>query len=243
MRIQHTITRKAAILAVLLVTSCWVYAAGPSPSPAEHKYTADVAKLAAAPAPAPGGILMVGSSIFRKWESCAHDLAPLPVFNRAFGGSHTGDQLFFFDQIVPSSHAALVVWYCGSNDINAKRTPESILQNTKEWIGRTRAALPQVHILLVSVIRAPQKREAGLLAQVDEVNKGLFQLAGSVPDVVYADVNPAMETPGGEPVAECYVKDKLHLTPEGYRRMVSTLRPVIEKEWKASPPSKPLATP
>ena len=186
---------------------------------------------------------MVGSSIFRKWESCAQDLAPLPVTNRAFGGSKTEDQLFFFDQIIPSSRAALVIWYCGSNDINDKGTPQSILKNTREWLERTRAALPNSRILLVSVIRAPQKRGAGLLGVVDEVNKGLLRLAGSVPDVFYADVNAALETPSGEPVAECFVQDKLHLTPKGYRRMTSVLRPMIEKEWNTSPVSERPATP
>lgn len=202
---------------------------------AEHRFAQDVSQLAAAPAPAPGGVLMVGSSIFRKWTTCTNDLAPLPVVNRAFGGSETPDQLFFFDQIVPSSHAAVVVWYCGSNDVNDKTTPAAILHNTGEWIQRTQTALPQVRIVLVSVIRAPQKRDAGLLAQVDEVNRGLVKLAGSLPNVAYADVNPSLETPPGEPLMECYVSDKLHLTPEGYRRMTTVLRPVIEREWKESP--------
>jgi hypothetical protein len=208
---------------------------GPTPAHgAEHRFTKDVAQLAAAPAPAPGGILLVGSSIFRKWTTCTNDLAPLPVVNRAFGGSETPDQLFFFDQIVPSSRASLVVWYCGSNDVNDKTASAKILQNTAEWIHRTQAALPQVRILLVSVIRAPQKRDAGSLAQVDEVNRDLVKLAHALPGVTYADVNPAMETPTGEPVMECYVQDKLHLTPEGYRRMNSVLRPAIEKEWKSA---------
>jgi lysophospholipase L1-like esterase len=44
-------------------------------------------------------------------------------------------------------------------------------------------------------------------------------------------------------VAECYVKDNLHLSPEGYRRMTAALRPVIEKNWKAAPVSKPPASP
>jgi hypothetical protein len=209
------------------------YGADPSRSPALHPYTAEVAKFAAAPAPAPGGVLMVGSSIFRKWQTCARDLAPLPLTNRAFGGSRTSDQLFFFDQIVPSSRATLVVWYCGSNDINAREAPDSILTNTKEWIGRTHAALPEARIVLVSVIRAPQKREAGLLPQVDAVNKGYIQIAHSDPDVVYVDVNPALETAAGAAVAEDYVQDKLHLTPEGYIRITSVLLPVMEKEWKA----------
>ena len=129
--------------------------------PTKHAYTDEVARMAAEPAPAPGGILMVGSSIFGRWKSCTNDLAPLPVMNRAFGGSVTGDQLFFFDQIVPSSRASLVVWYCGSNDVYSKQTAEDIVKTTGKWIKRTRAALPQAHILLVSVMRAPQKRESG----------------------------------------------------------------------------------
>ncbi len=199
---------------------------------AERKYTKDVAKLAAAPAAVPGGILMVGSSIFRKWTTAADDLAPLPVTNRGFGGSKTDDQLFFFDQIVPSSQASLVMWYCGSNDLNASRTPDEILKNTKEWIVKTQAALPKATILIVSVIRSPQKREKGVLAQLDVTNKALIELAKSTPGVLFADVNPALETSAGESVMECYVSDKLHLTPEGYRRMTSVLKLVLKENWK-----------
>jgi lysophospholipase L1-like esterase len=231
-RVMVTLVFSQATILCLLFSS--VQGAESSPRPARHMFADDVAKLAAAPAPAPGGILMVGSSIFGRWHSCTNDLAPLPVLNRAFGGSVVGDQLFFFDQIVPSSRAALIVWYCGSNDVYSKQTPEDIVKNTGKWIKRARAALPQVRILLVSVMRAPQKREVGLLAKVDEVNKGLIQLAASIPDVTYADVNPAMETADGEPVMACYIQDKLHPTPEGYRRMASVLRPLMEKEWKTT---------
>jgi len=201
---------------------------------AERKYTKEVAKLAAAPAPMPGGILMVGSSIFRKWTTAANDLAPLPVTNRAFGGSKTDDQLFFFDQIVPSSKASLVMWYCGSNDLNASGTPDSILKNTQEWIAKTKAALPKATILIVSVIRSPQKRDKGVLGALDATNKALIKLAKSIPGVLFADVNPALETTSGEPLMAGYVSDKLHLTPEGYRRMTSVLKPVLEAGWKPS---------
>ena len=62
----------------------------------------------------------------------------------------------------------------------------------------------------------------------------MIRLAASIPDVTYADVNPAVETPDGEPMMECYIKDKLHPTPEGYRRMASVLKPLMEKEWKSA---------
>ena len=213
-----------------------------------QKYTPEVTKLAEATPPQPGGVLMVGSSIFRKWVTCTNDLAPFPVTNRGFGGSQTQDQLHFFEQIVPTSQASLVIWYCGSNDINGSQDPnnssktsESILQRTKEWIGLTRKALPQSNILLVSVIRAPQKREKGFLDKVDEVNRGLAHLAASTPGVSYVDVNPSLENSAGEPVPECYVADKLHMTPEGYTRMASVMKPVMGKIWK--PSSTPQAAP
>jgi lysophospholipase L1-like esterase len=243
MRILHPIFTHAAIFSAAMIASVLVCAAETSAPPKKQKYVADVAKLAAAPAPAPGGILLVGSSIFRKWASYAQDFAPLPVTNRGFGGSRTADQLFFFDQIVPCSRASLVVWYCGSNDVNGKKPTEEIIKNTKEWIERTKAALPQVRILLVSVIRAPQKREDGKLQPVDEVNKELLALAGSIKGVTYADVNPAMETPTGDAVSECYLSDKLHMTPEGYRRIATVLKPIIEKNWPPVAATQIPATP
>lgn len=195
-----------------------------------HKYEDDVAKFAL-DVPQPGGVLLVGSSIFRKWTTFASDLAPIPVTNRAFGGSRTSDQLLFFDEVVPSSHARIVVWYCGSNDVKGGVPSETVLANTAEWIGRTQSALPDARIILVSVIRAIQKREDGQLGEVDAVNSGLRKLSETLSGVDYVDINPALESASGEALPGCYVSDKLHLSPEGYRKMAAALRPSIEKTW------------
>jgi GDSL-like Lipase/Acylhydrolase family len=229
--------KTVALVATLMTAAALARGAEVKATVSTNKYAGEVAKLAAAPAPAPGGILLVGSSIFRKWTNCVEMLAPLPVRNNAFGGSQTKDQLFYFDQIVPASRAALVVWYCGSNDVNGKKSPEYILANTKQWVEMTRAALPGAHIVLVSVIRAPQKRRDGYLATVDAANQALRELAAAVPNVTYVDVNPALEDAQGEPVMACYVADQLHLTQEGYRRMTTVLKPVMEQHWKPAPVS------
>ena len=200
----------------------------------ENKYTAEVEKLAAEPAPAAGGILLIGSSIFRKWTNFAEVLAPLPVTNRAFGGSQTKDQFFFFDRLVPSSQAALIVWYCGSNDVKGNKPPAEIVARTKEWIALTRKTLPATRILLVSVVNAPQKRRDGQSAAVKEVNLGLSHLAETEKGVSYVDVNPALEASDGAALAACYVEDQLHLTPEGYERMASVLKPAIERDFAST---------
>jgi hypothetical protein len=197
-----------------------------------NKYTAEVAKFALQPVPAPGGVLLVGSSNFRKWTNAVTDLAPLPVTNRAFGGSQTSHQLMFFDQVVPPCRPGLVVWYCGSNDIKGKKDATSILERTEEWISRVKQMDSAAAVLLVSVIRAPQKHRDGQVAVVDAVNRGYEEIARSKEGVFYVDVNPALQSPTGESRVELYVPDGLHLNGEGYRQMTTLLKPAIEKHWK-----------
>ena len=197
-----------------------------------NKYTAEVAKFALQPVPAPGGVLLVGSSNFRKWTNAVTDLAPLPVTNRAFGGSQTSHQLMFFDQVVPPCRPGLVVWYCGSNDIKGKKDAASILGRTEEWISRVKQMDSATAVLLVSVIRAPQKHQDGQVAVVDAVNGGYEEIARSKEGVFYVDVNPALQSPTGESRAELYISDGLHLNGEGYHQMTTLLKPAIEKHWK-----------
>jgi hypothetical protein len=223
--------RFATWIFLSLVLSGW---ATPNPElgVVTNKYTAEVAKFATLPAPQPGGVVLVGSSNFRKWINMVTDLAPLPVANRAFGGSQTSHQLMFFDQVVPPCRPALIVWYCGSNDIKAKKDATSILGRTEGWISRVKQMDPSVGVLLVSVIRAPQKHRDGQLAVVDAVNRGYEQIARSKEGVFFVDVNPALQSTTGEPKAELYAQDGLHLNGEGYHQMTTLLKPAIEKHWK-----------
>jgi len=193
------------------------------------KYTTEVAKFALQPVPTPGGVLLVGSSIFKRWTNAVSDLAPLPVTNRAFGGSQTSHQLMFFDQVVPPCRPGLIVWYCGSNDIKGKKGAESILGRTGEWINKVKQIGPTTGVLLVSVIRAPQKHRDAQIDVVDAVNRGYEEIARTKEGVFYVDVNPALQSLTGESKVELYVKDGLHLNVEGYHQMATLLKPAIEK--------------
>jgi lysophospholipase L1-like esterase len=196
------------------------------------KFAGEVEKFSALPPPEPGGILLVGSSIFKRWTNAVSDLAPLPVTNRAFGGSQTSHQLTFFDQVVPPCRPALIVWYCGSNDIKGKKESSSILQRTEEWLGKVAQADQATRVLLVSVIRSPQKRRDGQLEAVDAVNLGYEELSRKKDGVFYVDVNPALQTSEGESKVELYVADGLHFNVKGYYQMTTLLKPAIEKYWK-----------
>jgi lysophospholipase L1-like esterase len=205
---------------------------GAVPTTAPSKFAGEVGRFAALPPPVPGGVLLAGSSTFKRWTNAVRDLSPLPITNRAFGGSQTSHQLMFFDQVVTPCHPQLIVWYCGSNDIKGKKDPASVLKRTEEWLDKVKKLDPSTQVLLVSIHRCPQKRKDGQLEGVDAVNRGYEELSQRRKGVFYVDVNPALESVTGESQAELYVEDGLHLNPSGYEKMASLVKPAIQSHWK-----------
>jgi hypothetical protein len=204
-------------------------AEGVTPAATTSKFVDEVGRFANLPSPAPGGVLLVGSSTFKRWTNAVTDLAPLPVTNRAFGGSQTSHQLMFFEQVVPPCRPQLIVWYCGSNDIKGKKDPKEVLVRTEEWLDKVKKLDPSIQVLLVSIHRCPQKRKDGQIEGVDAVNRGYQELSKKREGVFYVDVNPALENAKGESKDDLYVADGLHLNVEGYQQMVTLLKPAMEK--------------
>ena len=203
-----------------------------TPTATTNKFADEVGRFAKLPSPAPGGVLLVGSSIFKRWTNAVTDLAPLPVTNRAFGGSQTSHQLMFFEQVVPPCRPQLIVWYCGSNDIKGKKDPAAVLERTEEWLDKVKKFDPSIQVILVSTHRSPQKRKDGQMEGVDAVNRGYQELSKKRDGVFYVDVNPALENAKGESKDDLYVADGLHLNVEGYQQMATLLKPAMEKYWR-----------
>jgi lysophospholipase L1-like esterase len=179
--------------------------------------------------PSRGGILFVGSSIFRLWSTLGEQMAPLPVSNRAFGGSRTAEQLHYFDRVVVPYAPRIIVYYCGSNDVNAGGTPASIAQNYETFSERVRQVLPGTRVYFASIIRAPQKRDRWDI--VDAANARVREYSARTPNRFYIDLHPALETAAGEPRTDLYLPDQLHYLPPAYERMTALVKPVIAKAW------------
>ncbi len=76
--------------------------------------------------PPPCRVLFVGSSSIVKWkETLASDMAPMPVIDRGFGGSHIEYVNRWFDEIVAPYRPRAIVFYAGENDIDAGKSPIS----------------------------------------------------------------------------------------------------------------------
>ncbi len=185
----------------------------------------------AARPPVKGGILFVGSSIFRKWETVAEQMAPLPVLNRAFGGSRTPDQLARFDQLVSRYAPKVIVYYCGSNDLKAKNAdaPEVIFARFREFSERVRTQFPATRLIYVSSTRSPDRVERW--EQVDHYNALVRAYCAATPGRTFVDVNPALVDANGHPRLDLYLADKLHFHPPAYVEFTKIIRPVLERVW------------
>lgn len=176
------------------------------------------------------GILFIGSSIFRQWTTVAEDMSPLPAFNRAFGGSRTADILAHMHRVVLPYEPKVIVYYCGSNDINAGIKPEEIAANFKTFVQRVHASLPASKVLYVSINRAPQKRDHW--GDVDQANRLIEEFTKSDARLKFIDVNPALFDEKGEPRMDLYRVDRLHFKVPAYREFTRIIRPEVEAAWR-----------
>ena len=175
------------------------------------------------------GILFTGSSIFRQWADLQADMAPLPAYNRAFGGSRTWEVLHYMDKIVLPYKPRIIVYYCGSNDVNAGETADAIAGRFKEFVARVEKALPGTRVFFVSINRAPEKRARWDV--VDAANAQVEAFAAASATVDYIDVNPALFDAKGNPRLDLYREDQLHFLRPAYVEFTKIIKPVLMSAW------------
>jgi lysophospholipase L1-like esterase len=179
--------------------------------------------------PPKGAILFIGSSIFREWADLEAQMAPLPVINRAFGGSRTWEVLYYADRIVLPYEPRIIVYYCGSNDVDSGASAAEVAANFRAFVDKVAAPLPGTRIFFVSINKAPQKRH--LWNVVDEANSRIRDYTKGSPRLGYIDVNPVLFDAAGKPRFDLYREDQLHFRRAAYAEFTKIIRPVIDRAW------------
>lgn len=181
--------------------------------------------------PAPGGIVLTGSSSFRLWKNAGEDLAPLPIINRGFGGSTLPEVIHYADQTVLKYKPGVVVTYC-ENDmfVDKTKTPEQTRDSYVEFTRLVREKLPDAQMYFVSIKPSPSR-----WARRDEVikaNRLIEDFTKKDKKHGYIDVWPVM-LKNGRPDGSIYLKDSLHMNAEGYRRWTEVIKPVLTKGYQS----------
>lgn len=166
-------------------------------------------------APAPGGVVFVGSSSIRLWNGLETAFQDNPVIvKRGFGGSRLVDCVRHLGQLVTSYKPRVVVVYAGDNDLAEGRSPQQVLQSFTRLVEGVHKDLPQTRIAFVSVKPSPLR--IALLDKIREANALIQAYAQTAPDVDFIDVFSGMVDAQGQPRTELFLPDRLHLNAAGY---------------------------
>lgn len=219
---------RTLFLSLLFFTSSSLFAEKAPPRPDPKRFSKDIAAFASLPAEK-GGIVFTGSSSIRLWKTLKADFPGLPVLNRGFGGSIANDLIVHFDTVVGRHEPKLVVTYTGSNDINAKLTPQETLADYTRFLDLVHERFPEARIIITSV-KIGEKRLTQMPA-VHEVNRLLQAWTQGKEWTRYVDCTSYLADEKGHPIRKYYAKDLLHLSPEGYEEWTKILLPVVQEEW------------
>ncbi|HEX3132764.1 MAG TPA: GDSL-type esterase/lipase family protein [Planctomycetota bacterium] len=217
------------LLSILVLSSTLAASFAADGNKFQKEWDAYLEKDKTSPPPSEA-ILAIGSSSMRMWGSIKTDLAPLPVFNRAFGGSVTKDTIEAVPVLVIPYKPKVILYYCGDNDLGSPSTsPDVPVNGFKNFVAAVRKELPAVHFVYMSIKPSPKRTDSWPNAQ--KANAAIKEWCAKDPLMTFIDVGTVLLDDKGAPIPELYKDDHLHMQPAGYERWTKVIKPVLEKVW------------
>jgi lysophospholipase L1-like esterase len=218
---------RPALTVVTFVSIATSFAHGQAPV-AQDKWEADIKKFEAAdrlhPPPA-GAVVFVGSSSIRLWK-LADSFPCMEAINRGFGGSHMADSARYADRIVTPYKPRAVVVFAGDNDLAAGKTPEQVRDAYREFVAKVRAKLPTAPIIFIGIKPSPSRWK--LADKQKAANQLIVDVQRGDSSQHFVDTFGPMLGADGNPRAELFLADKLHLNAEGYKMWAELLMPLLK---------------
>ena len=192
---------------------------------AEPRWEADIQtyELRDRESPPPAGAnIFIGSSSIRLWKLA--DSFPQHVcLNRGFGGSEMSDAARYVGRLALPWRPATIVVYSGDNDLVKQRTPADIVASYQDLARQVRESSEKIRLVVLSL--KPSPKRFALADQYREANRLLTEAVKATPNAVFVDVWTPMLGADGQPRAELYAEDQLHLNPTGYQLWTGLIEP------------------
>lgn len=172
-----------------------------------------------------GGVLFVGSSSIRRWESLAADFPNAPVINRGFGGSHIIDSVFFADRIVIPYEPETIFLYAGDNDIADGKDAATVFRDFRLFAKTVHRALPCARIVFIAI--KPSIKRWHLSPTMRRANDLVRAFAQKDERLDFADIWSPMLDEADRPKKSLFVDDGLHLNHDGYQVWKEVILPLL----------------
>lgn len=185
------------------------------------------------------GILFVGSSSIRRWDSITGDMKPWNAIRRGYGGAKFTDLAVFIDRIIANHDYQALVIFVG-NDISGRetdRTPEEVQALFKYVTDRALVAKPGKPVFYIEITPTSSRFQAW--DAISAGNQMIKQYCKSEPLLHYIDTAKQYLTPGGRPNDSLFVNDKLHLNEKGYQLWAKIIKKHLTRGLEKQTPQAP----
>jgi lysophospholipase L1-like esterase len=221
----------------LLLSSLLLFLVPPAAKAADSNAAAEVSpsrwaadmeafdKLDAKKAPAPGGVVFVGSSSIRLWN-LKQSFPKLVALNRGFGGSHLSDSVAEVDRLVLRHKPRVVVLYAGDNDIAGGKSAERVVKDFEAFVAAIHKELPETKVVYVGI--KPSLARWRLADEMQKANTGIKAVCEKSDRCVFVDVWTPMLGEDGTPRKDLFVFDGLHMSPAGYAIWAKLVGPELK---------------
>jgi len=194
------------------------------------RWEKSIASFEAADGKAPppqNALLFIGSSSIVGWKTLATDFPNHASINRGFGGSELADSVRYAPRIVWPYKPCMVLLYAGDNDLAAGKTPQKVESDWIEFVRVAREKLPDTPIAFIAIKPSPSRVK--LMPKALETNTRIKSWIAAHPDdkVLYIDIWNPMLNADGQPRAELFGKDMLHMNREGYKLWTQIVAPFL----------------
>lgn len=204
------------LIVTLGATATWLFSQGELSDPKWENVIRDFEASDAENPPKKGGIVFVGSSSIRGWESAPERFdAYGPIVMRGFGGSHLSDTVYFADRIVTPYEPKAVVIYAGDNDIANGKSARRVVDDFKKAVALIHEADPETKIVFLA-IKASVKRWF-LRIEMRRANEAIERICADDARLGFVDCWSNLLNAKGHPDPRLFQPDGLHLNRRGYR--------------------------
>jgi len=179
--------------------------------------------------PENGRILFTGSSSIRFWDSLEEDMEPLKVLNRGFGGAQISHVIHHFEDIVKPYNPKAIVFFCGTNDLTALKTPKETVNDFKKFYSLIRNQFGNIKVYMIGI--KPSVDRFYLDEEEKIFNNSIKLLASEDAYLEYIDVWDSMLNEDGSRMPELYIEDGLHMNKKGYEVWTNLVRKSLLKDF------------
>ena len=174
-----------------------------------------------------GAVVFLGDSITEGWRTLARDFPNLKVANRGIGGDITSGVLYRLKADVLSLKPAAIVLLIGTNDVGDGASGEDVAANIQLILLAIKKADPKIKVIVCKVMPRAERNGPIYAEKIQKANSLVEQFVKGQPNFAVCDTWGIYADEKGNPNAEDFNSDHLHLNAAGYAVWKKALDPVL----------------